>query len=92
MVLPREMEAADHEGWREDLDQELLLHLNSNNALCANDPDFFQKLRTALPSLNHSECSDYEEGSKDIDRKVKLDTEDIEVESFMDGENKEAKY
>jgi len=36
--------------------------------------------------------SDYEEGSKDIDRKVKLDTEDIEVESFMDGENKEAKY
>jgi len=55
MVLPREMEAADHEGWREDLDQELLLHLNSNNALCANDPDFWQKLRTALPSLNHSE-------------------------------------
>ena len=49
-------------------------------------------LRTALPSLNHSECSDYEEGTKDIDRKVKLDTEDIEVESFMDGENKEAKY
>ena len=45
-------------------------------------------LRRALPTMDQIECSDYE--GKGNDREAKL--EDIEVQSFMERENKEDKY
>ena len=47
-------------------------------------------LRRALPTMDQIECSDYE--GRGNEGKVKLDAEDIEVQSFMGREKKEDNY